>query len=285
VDCTLAQDADASPLFPPEAYELLREVMLHILSRSPYDYGFERSRWTLNSLLPILSAWLKVTSQAGLWGVLHRLDLSYRQGWEHMISPDPLAELKLAVLEAILARAQAHPGHVVVLWLDELTFYRLPNPAPAWSDSQAKRGPKAHLTSGSNTKARVGAVMNHHSGTVHYVLRSVCGVQQLIMLYQQIRLAYSEASEIYVIQDCWPTHFHPLVSQMACSLAITLVPLPTYSSWRNPIEKLWRWLKQDVLHMHPWAADWHHTKDQAARFLDRFCLPNTVLLRYCGLLD
>lgn len=263
---------------------MIREVVLHVLSRSPRDYGFDQTRWTLSRLLVILAAWLNVTTEAGLWKVLDRLALRYRQGWDHLVSPDPLAELKLAYLDAILTRAQADREQIVVLWLDELTFYRLPSPAPAWSDGQAKRGPKARLTSGNNTKGRIGAVMNHHSGSVHYLLRSVCGVKQLIMLYQRIRMAYSAAQEIYVIQDCWPIHFHPQVTQAACSLGITLVPLPTYSSWRNPIEKLWRWLKQDVLHMHPWAGDWPRTKAEVARFLDQFQPPSPALLRYVGLL-
>jgi hypothetical protein len=67
------------------------------------------------------------------------------------------------------------------------------------------------------------------------------------------------------------------------ALNITLVPLPTYSSWRNPIEKVWRFLKQEVLHMHPWADDWLHLKSQVAAFLDRFAAPNSTLLCYCGL--
>jgi len=33
-----------------------------------------------------------------------------------------------------------------------------------------------------------------------------------------------------------------------------LVPLPTYGSWTGPIERLWRWLKQEVLHLHSYAG-------------------------------
>ena len=31
--------------------------------------------------------------------------------------------------------------------------------------------------------------------------------------------------------------------------------LPTYAPWLNPIEKVWRWLKQSVLYAHPWCDD------------------------------
>jgi transposase len=32
--------------------------------------------------------------------------------------------------------------------------------------------------------------------------------------------------------------------------------LPTYAPWLNPIEKLWRWVRQDILKMHRWVEDW-----------------------------
>lgn len=258
-------------------------MILTVLSHSPREYGFEQTRWTLAALVAVTACWFGVLSEAGMWTILQRLDIRYRQGWEHMVSPDPLASMKLMLIEMILSRAQAQPGRTVALWLDEFTFYRQPEPAPAWSDGRATRGPKAHKTRGANTKGRVGAVLNPQTGQVHYLLRSVCGVQQLIMLYEQIRAAYPQAEEIYVIQDCWPVHFLPAVACAACRLRITLVPLPTYSSWRNPIEKLWRWLRQDVLHLHPWADDWHRTKLEVTRFLDRFVEPSPALLRYVGL--
>lgn len=262
----------------------MREQVLSILSHSPYEYGLSQTRWRLESLLPMLS-WLDVKTCGGLCQVLHRLDIRFRHGWEHMVSPDPLAEVKMAWIEAVLYRAQHYPGPVCVLWLDELTFYRLPSPAPQWSDGLAPRGPKALFSSGNNTKGRIGAVLNHCTGQTTYLLRSVFGADQLCQLYHLIRATYPNAQEICVIQDCWPVHFLPVVAQTACRLGITLVPLPTYSSWRNPIEKLWRWLKQSVLHMHPWADDWQRTKTEVGLFLDRFAQPSPPLLRYVGLFD
>lgn len=253
-----------------------------MLGQGPREYGIERTRWTLASLLQALTG-LSVHSEAGLWQVFQRLDIRYRQGWSFLVSPDPLTEVKLAYLEAARARAQADPERVRLLYLDELTFYRLPTPAPCWADACLTRGPKAQLAAGSNTKARIGATLDHVSGQVCYLLRSKFGVSQLCMFYQMIREAYPDAQEIYLVQDCWPVHFLPAVTQTAARLHLSLLPLPTYSSWRNPIEKLWRWLKQDVLHMHGWAQDWLQTKSQVACFLDQFLEPNSQVLRYVGL--
>jgi hypothetical protein len=258
-------------------------MVLNLLSLCPRDLGLEQTRWTLDALRWVTVDWWGLLSEVGLWKVLQRLGIRYRRGWEYIISPDPLRDLKLAVIEAVEERALVQPQTVVVLWLDEFTFYRLPDPAPVWSDGRAPRGPKARKTRGANTKGRIGAVLNGATGQVTYLLRSTCGVRQLVMLYEHIRQTYPDAQEIYVIQDCWPVHFLPEVTRAACGLGITLVPLPTYSSWRNPIEKVWRWLRQAVLHMHPWADDWPRTKHEVARFLDRFSQPSPELLHYVGL--
>jgi hypothetical protein len=206
----------------------------------------------------------------------------YRQGWAHLVSPDPLAQLKLDWLAAIQQRVRQHPDLAVLLWLDELTFYRLPTPAPVWGAGQ-HRAPKARQRAGHNTCGRVVGALNAHTGQTEVLVRSEIGVRQLQQFYQQVRQAYPQAQEIYVVQDCWPVHFLPPVVQTAGALGITLVPLPTYSSWRNPIEKLWRWLKQEVLHMHRWAEDWEQVKLAVQAFLNRFATPNPALLRYVGL--
>jgi transposase len=36
---------------------------------------------------------------------------------------------------------------------------------------------------------------------------------------------------------------------------IVLVPLPTYAPWTNPVEKVWRKLCQEVLHLHEFVDE------------------------------
>ena len=69
----------------------------------------------------------------------------------------------------------------------------------------------------------------------------------------------------------------------ALKLPIQIVPLPTYASWCNPIEKLWRKLRQDVTHLHRWADDLETFRTEIDRFLDQFARGSLELLRYVGL--
>ena len=65
---------------------------------------------------------------------------------------------------------------------------------------------------------------------------------------------------------------------------LEIVWLPTDAPWLNPIEKVWRWLRQDVLNLHRLADDWHALRQRVNAFLDQFALGSHQLLRYTGLI-
>jgi hypothetical protein len=152
-------------------------------------------------------------------------------------------ELKLSVVKQVLEHAHTCSDRVVALWLDELTVYRLPSTARACGQRQG-RAPKTHHTAGTNDDLRIAGALNTQTGQVTKRMAQKMGVRQLQAFYHPIRRDYPNAEQLFVIQDCWLVHFQPQVSQTAHPLGIWFVPLPTYASWRNPIEKLWRWLKQ-----------------------------------------
>lgn len=262
----------------------VRDEILSVLKEKPRDYDMDRTRWRLQDMLRVVrdELDLAIHSISSLHNWLHRLGIRYRKGWAHLTSPDPHEALKLSLIEAVLAQAQRQPTDTIVLWLDELTVYRLPSLAKTWDDARG-RASKAHHTPGEDTKLRIAGAVNTQTGqlTVRYAQKM--GSVQLRAFYRQIRRDYPDAKQIFVIQDCWPVHFLPEVSDTAHELGISLVPLPTYSSWRNPIEKLWRWLKQDVIHMHLWADDWQCFQDEVRAFLAQFRQGSSRLLHYVGL--
>jgi hypothetical protein len=51
----------------------------------------------------------------------------------------------------------------------------------------------------------------------------------------------------------------------------------------NPIEKLWRKLRQEVLYLHRQAHDWKALQARVHDFLDQFAQGSDELLRYVGL--
>ncbi len=281
--------------------------MLHVVRRAPEHFGYARSRWTLPMILASCE-WLRVETLGGLSQLLTRLGISYKRGRDYVHSPDLHYEAKVAAIQQACAQAEAAPNRFVVLYLDELTFYRQPSLGCAY-EAMGPVQPLALRSHRSNTTARILATLNHCTGQVLYRQSNHTTIATLANFWSDVAQVYAEAERIDIVVDNWPLHYHPDVlaplqaqafahppalpanwpTQPSAhakhdNLPIRLLPLPTYASWLNPIEKLWRKLKQEWLHLHRYSDDWLALKAHIAAFLDTFATGSDALLRYVGLL-
>jgi hypothetical protein len=270
-----------------------------------------RSRWTLAAIRRVCT-WLGQISLPGVCQVLQRLRVPYKRARDYVHSPDPDYVAKLLTVQVHLreARRQTLP-RIVVLFQDEMTYERHPSVAKAY----ARRGhdqPLARRGYVRATTRRIVATLDACTGRVIARQASTIRVPTLIHFYEQVWAVYADQPTlIYLVQDNWPVHLHPdvlarLIPQTfafprylprdwptiprrtwpeEARLPINLVLLPTYASWTNPIEKLWRWLRQDVLHLHRLADDWAGLQTLVSQFLAQFVPGSKELLRYVGLSD
>lgn len=254
-----------------------------MLHQSPRQYGLTHARWRLQDVGTALK-WLENCSQPGIYKVLKRLGFSRKRAMNFIHSPDLNYHHKWkAILHAFMEAAN-HPDKVVMVFLDEFSYYRQPTLACAYHVTGHTQ-PYAFQVARSNTRTRLVAALNALTGKVTYLQRSVIGASALQVFYQQIRATYPQAKKIYIVQDNWPVHKLPEVFQALQEQGLTPLFLPTYASWLNPIEKLWRWLKQDILHLHKLPADLETLRSQVREFLDSFTSGSDPLLHYVGLLD
>ena len=261
--------------FPPQQIEALREL----LRQSPPA----RARWSLRQVGACLW-WLESYSPSGIWRVLQRCRLRYKRGRHHLHSPDPAYLQKRDYARGCLAQARQRPGRVVTLYLDEMSYYRQPTLSSAWSSQGARHQPRARLSHRRNSLRRVVGALDVVTGQVIAEQWPKVGVRRLAAFYQVLRRHYPEAEVIHLIQDNWPIHFYPQVERAAAAAQIEMVRLPTYAPWLNPIEKLWRKLRQEVLHMHRLSDDWQTLQQRVRDFLDTFAQGSRALLHYVGLL-
>jgi hypothetical protein len=259
---------------------LLLQEQLH---QSPRAFGLLSSRWTLQTIRQTCG-WLKTYSLSGVWRVLRANGVRYKRGQEHLHSPDLEYVAKRDHISWCVQQARDYPGVVVVLFLDEFSYYRWPGVARAYSEVGVHQ-PRANLTASYNTRGRLIAALESIHGKVLYLQRSHITVHVLVLFLQLVRRSFPEARTIYIVQDNWHNvHFHPNQIAAAEQLGIVLVPLPTYAPWLNPCEKLGRKLRQDVTHMHNLAQDWEGLKKAVTDFLDQFASGSIDLLKYTGLL-
>jgi hypothetical protein len=285
-----------------------------VVRREPRCYDQPQTRWTLDAIQEVCD-WLQTSSRGSLSHLLDRLGISWKGGRSHLHSPDPAYVGKLLVVRSLVAEARRSAGAIVTLFLDEFTLLRQPSLAAAWEQRGARVQPLAEWSCHSNTSSRILAALNAVDGQVHARRRRRIDSAALVGLYGELCASYPQAERLYVVQDNWPQHFHPDVlvalepqespwpryrarwwpSEPRAEavrrwgqrqLPIQLVPLPTYASWTNPIEKLWRKLSQEVLHLHPFAERLAELYDTVERFLAQFTPGSdaaAALLRYVGL--
>jgi len=198
--------------------------------------------------------------------------------------PDPYKEEKIRRIRALLGYARKHLNQVVLLFLDEFSFYRQPLRGPAWWPVGRREQPKARRSCNSDTRGRVVAALNAVDGSVIYEISSKINVPCFCSFLRYIKEVYSNATHIYVVLDNWPTvHKHPQALETFEELNIQPAWLPTYSPESNNIELLWGQLNKEVLRLHRDSDDWSTLKARVEKWLDAKSLPSQNTISMVGL--
>ena len=272
-----------------EEVEAVREELVEILHAGPGEAarrevavtksGPAPSRWTLRTIRASVD-WLTAYTVSGVWRVLQACGLGLHTSCARLFSPDPDYSSKVRRRHRCLRDAARHPDSVMAVFLDEFGYQRWPEVAPTWG-GEARVAQRA----GNNQQWRTIGALNALTGQVNYLDGYIVGRQQVIQFYGLLDRAYPKKVElIYVIQDNWNIHTHPdVLTAVAAYPRLKPVWLPTSAPWLNPIEKLWRWLRQDILKRHRWVEDWPRVKQRVRDFLEQFAHASLTLLRYVGL--
>jgi hypothetical protein len=273
--------------------------------RAPTQLGETGARWTLAQIRRVCS-WLRLHTDGGRSALLKRLKIRYKWARHHVHSPDKnylakLRDIQVCVRQALL------PDGFVLLFMDEFSYTRQPLLGRAY-EAMGPDQALAQLGHSRNKLWRVVATLDALTGQVHYLQQQKITVPALVRFYQQVVASYPQAQTLAVVQDNWPVHFHPDVlaalqpqtpkwpvhmppnwptepspKAKRLNLPIRLLQLPTYASWCNPIEKLWRKLSQEELALHDFQDDWDGLRQHVADWLDQFKDGSAALLRYVGL--
>jgi transposase len=252
-----------------------------VVHRSPRLLGLAQGRWTLAALGRVVP-WLAGRAPGTIGQILRRLRVRYKRGRLYLHSPDPAYDAKLRALTGAQVLARACPDRVVLLYQDELTYYRRPTLARDWAPAGVD-APRVAAGLTPNRRRRVAAWLDATSGRLLAWQHAHFDVATLVRRSRQVRAAYPEAEVIYLAQDNWPVHRHPALAAPLAALGIAVLPLPTYAPWTNPVEALWGALTARVLHNHAFADDWPALQAAVGDWLAAWAQDPAGLLHVVGL--
>jgi transposase len=296
------------PAFSPKSPEEAESEVLAAIGQHPGLVNQHQTRWTLRTLGQVVP-WLRDVCVSGIHQILSRLGISYKRARDYVRSPDKDYAQKLSRIQQVLEEARENPETCVVVYQDEFSFYLQPTLAKDWTKTGTKYPLARQSYHPQETCYGIGA-LNPHTGDVVYQQVKRCTVVALHTFYTQICDRYPNAERIYLIQDNRAIHFHAnLIAALMpqevvfdkptppnwtgkpskqigtlAELPIEIVQLPTYAAWTNPIEKLWRWARQAVIHLHRLSNDWTALQEKVIDFMERFKGGSEELLHYVGLL-
>jgi transposase len=129
-----------------------------------------------------------------------------------------------------------------VLATDETILRLFPPLRAAW----AAEGEQASvMISGRNAKRVLFGAINILSGHRIVLVKNTSSIDNFIEFLELLRRGY-RSGRIYLLLDRAGWHDHPRVKRCAAALDIALLWLPRQSPKLNPMDHLWRELKQKI---------------------------------------
>lgn len=216
----------------------------------PIEHGLAGYGWTLKKL----RRWVKQVfacevSRNLLRGILKAHDLSWKKCQKVLKKAN--AQKRQAYIEEFQVRfSQLCRAEVRVVYIDESHFHRdmdlgytwAPVGKPAWRLSDCPR-----LADRLNWYG----AYDFNCGQCLLWQEGACNGQNTVKFLHQLKAWLGESSlPTVIIWDGAPCHRAQIVQAAAADLGLTLVPLPAYSPDLNPIEGLWKWMREDVTQHH-----------------------------------
>lgn len=157
--CTAATDA---PLVDRQTAmeEQLRQAPPLVQPDAP-----QPMRWTLARVRDTCD-WLHSYTLSGVWRLLHRLGMGWRAGRPQRFSPDPAYDAKVAYLLTCLQTTAQQPDPKVLLFLDEMGFFRWPDAGRDWMPV-APTPPTVVSWADNNRQWRIIGALNALTGQVN----------------------------------------------------------------------------------------------------------------------
>ena len=239
---------------PSRSHKFLAKL-LGCMKVKPRDVGYYSTRWNCGLLAHHLKDAL---CQESIRQLLQKSGYRWKRP-KHgpAVSPDPLAEAKLARIQEVKDSLTERES---LVYADEADFNLLCPLRSSWS---LKGVQEVVTTPGRNRKIYAFGAYEPDSGQLIYKVTARKRTQEFVEFLYQVLMNWP--GKVYLVVDNSSIHFSHRVKAF-CERhkdRLELLPLPSYSPQYNKIERLWGMAK-DLTHCNYTCHDVHELK-RAAR--------------------
>jgi len=255
----------AAPLFTQEQ---LDRIVHTVAETDPFDHGLPGHAWTLKKL----HCWSRQTlgracSLGALYRIVRARNLRWKKGQKVLGKADP--QRRAAFVEAFRGLfARLCRQEIRLLYIDEAHVHRDMDVGYTW----APAGKPAWRLSGCGSLAeRINwyGAYDFSDGQCFIWNEGACNQDHTTkFLHQVAAWIGDEPDEVVLIWDGAPWHKAKRVQATASELGFTVVALPGYSPDLNPIEGLWKWMREEVTRNFCHAS-MRHLFDACKGFIER----------------
>jgi transposase len=187
----------------------------------------------------------RVASRSTLQRVLHAARMSWKKCKKLLGKANP--QKRQAFLERFQKLYdQLRKGEIVLLYVDESHFHRDMDLGYTWGRVGK---PVWRTTDCPPLRDRINwyGAYNFADGQSFIWAEGACNTEKTIhFLHQLDEWLRTDSRRVVVVWDGAPWHRAKLIQRTAEELGIELVALPGYSPDLNPIEGLWKWMREEV---------------------------------------
>lgn len=227
---------------PRKVSAAVESSLLSLVTQDPVHSGYLATLWTVAMLASVLTTTLGVSLQPSTVRVtLHRLKL--RWGRPRLSMPrktDPeKARKQWKIVQAVF---EAGPD-AAILYADESKVQLLPLVRAMWHwVGRQLRIP----TPGSNDTRAVFGALDIRTGAWTYLVRKQMRKEDFILFLEHLLVEYPKGTIILIV-DNYSSHTAGVVTKWLTEHPrLKLHFLPTHCSHLNPVESIWRQLKNRI---------------------------------------
>lgn len=247
-------------------------------TQTPVDVDLPGRRWTLKKLVTwIQNNCQQVVSKNTVRTLLHQSGFSWKK-CKKLLSKAKPEQRRQYVEQLSRMFTQMCDGQAILVYIDEAHFHQDLDLGYSWSRKGQPHWVRSSSPGLSDKINYYGAYDFTHGRCFLWSNGRFNSDNTIAFMQALVDWLDVGDQTVYIILDGAPWHRSKKVAKVAAQLGLTLIRLPAYSPDLNPIEGLWKWMREEVtqLYCHP---NVQALVDACLEFINRINLEPNLLIK------